>query len=166
MTMDAADIDLYAFDDQEALILGFDEVPLETVASNVTDESVYDALAPEESDPAYFAPVDPVLTTDGHDDVQVLNGWAPSSLSPEEQADRSVEGPQPGDEALADAVRRELREDAMTTALAVEVEVLDGMVLLRGQVTDLEDAEAAEAVASQVSGVREVRDELDVQAMD
>jgi hypothetical protein len=151
---------------EEALDPGFDEVPLETDPSNVTDESVYDDLPPEENDPAYFAPTDPVLTTDQHDDIQVLGGWAPSALSPEAQADRSAEGPQPGDEALADAVRRELQEDAMTTDLAIEVEVNDGIVHLRGHVTDLEDAEAAESVASEVPGVREVRDEIDVRSMD
>jgi hypothetical protein len=38
----------------------------------------------------------------------------------------------PGDEAIADAVRRELREDATTTSLEAEVLVHAGGVHLRG----------------------------------
>ena len=68
----------------------------------------------------------------------------------------------PGDEAIADAIRRELREDSSTTALEITVDVFRGVARLRGKVADLADAENAEAVASMVPGVREVREELKV----
>jgi osmotically-inducible protein OsmY len=139
---------------------------VDNVVDNVPerdDERVYDILDLDESDLAYFAAMDQVLSTDEHDDVQVRNGWA-SALWPTEEADRRAVGSQPGDQALADAVKRQLREDALTTTLAIEVEVVSGIVWLRGQVAALQDAEAAGAVASQVAGVREVLDELDVRA--
>lgn len=126
----------------------------------------FDDVPPYESDPAYFAPADPVLTTGARDDVVVLNGWAPPALSSEELADRGAEGAELGDDPLAEAVRRELLEDAMTTALRIRVQVVNGIVVLRGRVADLEDAEAAEEVVSQVAGVREVYDELDIAGMD
>ena len=68
----------------------------------------------------------------------------------------------PGDEAIADAIRRELREDALTTDLTIRVTVRDGVAHLRGSVPSLDDAESAEEVAGRVPGVREVIEELDV----
>ncbi|GAC1329644.1 MAG: hypothetical protein NVSMB2_28610 [Chloroflexota bacterium] len=67
-----------------------------------------------------------------------------------------------GDEALADAVRRELHQDASTTELRILVAVRNGVVHLRGQVPDLDDADNVEAVASRVPGIREVVEELEV----
>jgi osmotically-inducible protein OsmY len=77
------------------------------------------------------------------------------------KVDRSSDGTL-GDEGIADAVRRELREDASTTDLELEVEVVEGVVHLRGKVPLLEDAENAEAVAATVPGVIEVIEETDV----
>ena len=67
-----------------------------------------------------------------------------------------------GDEALADAVRRELAEDAATAELNIFVAVRNGVAHLRGQVADLDDADNAESVAARVPGIREVVEELDV----
>jgi osmotically-inducible protein OsmY len=77
------------------------------------------------------------------------------------EVDRSSDGTL-GDEGIADAVRRELREDASTTDLGLDVEVREGVVYLRGEVPLLEDAENAEAVAATVPGVIEVVDETEV----
>jgi len=65
-----------------------------------------------------------------------------------------------GDEALAEAVLRELHEDAMTTDLQLQVEARDNIVFLRGHVQHLEDADAAEEVAGRVPGVDQVVDDL------
>jgi osmotically-inducible protein OsmY len=67
-----------------------------------------------------------------------------------------------GDEALADAVRQELAEDAATADLVIHVAVRNGVVHLRGRVADLDDADNAESVAARVPGIREVVEELDV----
>ena len=112
-----------------------------------------------ESGEPFLAPVDPVLGLDPRGRPRVLGGFGLSSLDSVEVAPSAHE-PLLGDEAVADAVRRELHEDAATTALAIEVEVWDGVAHLRGVVAGPEDAEAAEAVAARVPGVVEVADDL------
>ncbi|MGZ3677725.1 MAG: BON domain-containing protein [Ktedonobacterales bacterium] len=138
--------------------------PLETNALNVANDSVYDADDSVEPDPTYFAPTDPVIDSTGDEqgNVEVLGGFEPTSMDDESVAP-SAEDNRPGDEALADAVRRELREDASTTDLQIHVHVVNGVAHLRGTVPTLEDAENAEAVASEVPGVLDVDEELDVQ---
>lgn len=71
-----------------------------------------------------------------------------------------------GDESIRDAVLRELREDAATTALAIDVGVTEGVVRLTGRVPDLDDAESAEDVATRVPGVVEVAEDLVVAALE
>lgn len=107
-----------------------------------------------------FPPTDPVVTTDPHGRTEVLGGFGEDALE-ETEVDRSSDG-RLGDEAIADAIRRELREDAATTDLPIQVFVRQGVAHLRGRVSGLEDADNAEAVASRVPGVRDVRDELTV----
>lgn len=143
---------------------GTNQVPLETDESDVVDPTVYDDIPQVEPDPAYFAPTDPVITEGREGEVEVLGGWEPTSEE-DDTVDASAEDNQPGDEALADAITRELREDASTTSLRLEVRVDRGVAHLRGRVPDLEDAENAEAVASRVPGVRDVVEELDVTSM-
>lgn len=140
---------------------GFTDLPLETNALDVADDSVPDLEEPVEPDPAYFAPTDPVVEPNERGDIEVVGGFTPTSDTSVE-VDLSVEDHQPGDEAIADAVRRELREDAETTDLPIRVVVVNGVVHLHGKVSSLEDAEAAEDVASRVPGVREVLEELEL----
>ncbi len=114
----------------------------------------------EESDTAYEPPIDPVITLDRNDNVQVLGGFSASSMESvevERSSDSTI-----GDEAIVEAVLRELREDAATTALEIDVTVVQGVVRLRGSVQDVVDAENAEEVASRVPGVVEVVEELKV----
>ena len=119
--------------------------------------------AEEEADDreTYFPPTDPVVTTDDHGDPEVLGGFSETSMDDAPVA-RSANDGQAGDEALADAVRRELREDALTTDLGVRVDVRDGVAILTGQVADLADADAAEEVAGRVAGIKEVMDRTEI----
>jgi len=109
-------------------------------------------------DAVYPPPIDPVLTTDEHGRAHVLGGFG----SGEEVTVEPSADSRPGDEALADAVRRELAEDAATTDLNIFVAVRNGVAHLRGQVADLDDADNAESVAARVPGIREVVEELEV----
>ncbi len=111
-----------------------------------------------------FAPTDPVIGINQHGRAQILGGFGSDSMASIE-VEPSAEGTQPGDEALVEAVERELKEDAATTSLNVEVFVRGGVVHLRGWVPGLEDADNAEAVAARVPGVVEVIDEIDVPAI-
>lgn len=110
---------------------------------------------------AYFAPTDPVVTTDAHGRLEVLGGFSATSMDSVE-VEPSAEDSRPGDEALADAIRRELREDALTTDLRISVAVRRGIAYLRGTVLGIDDVEDAEAVASRVPGLREVVERLAV----
>jgi hypothetical protein len=107
----------------------------------------------------YVPPVDPV-----GNNREIIGGFQSDSMEHVEVERSALDG-QLGDEAIADAVRRELREDASTTALEIRVDVENGIVRLRGTVADLDDVENAEAVASIVPGVVEVREELKVEGM-
>src|SRR5688500_1022628 len=116
----------------------------------------------EENEP-YFPPTDPPLRTDdGLEGVDVLGGFAATSL--EEPID-DVDHPlrlQTNDEEIADRVRYALRADAYTTDLNIEVEVEDGTVLLHGKVRSLDDIEQAEQVAGSVPGVEDVQEDLEI----
>jgi osmotically-inducible protein OsmY len=140
---------------------GLTSEPLETDAINVVDPDVVTDTEPVEPEPAYFPPTDPVLTVGEHGILEVAGGFEASSLD-DTAVERSAEDNQPGDEALADAIRRELREDALTTDLQVDVAVERGVAVLRGIVSDVEDTENAEEVASRIPGVLEVIDEMRV----
>src|SRR4051794_14845730 len=60
-------------------------------------------------DEVYVPPDDPVVTTDSRGQPAVLGGFGEDDSV---QVERSAMDGEPGDEALADAVRQELREDA------------------------------------------------------
>jgi osmotically-inducible protein OsmY len=119
---------------------------------------------PVESGEIYTPPIDPVLTTDAHGAARVLGGFALES-DDDVPVDPSAMDGAPGDEALADAIRRELAEDAATTDLEIFVAVRRGVAHLRGRVSDLDDADNAESVAARVPGVRDVVEELEVSGL-
>jgi BON domain len=109
----------------------------------------------------YTPPMDPVIATDAHGAAHILGGFEIDSAD-DVPVERSAMDAVPGDEALADAVRRELAEDSATADLNIVVAVRNGVAHLRGQVEDLDDADNAESVAARVPGIREVVEELDV----
>jgi osmotically-inducible protein OsmY len=119
-----------------------------------------------EGDEVWVPPTDPVTRVDETGRAYVVGGLQQSSMDSIE-VERSAFGGL-GDEAIAEAIRRELLEDAATTEFAkvIEVEVEQGVVTLRGRVPMLMDAESAEEVAARVPGVVEVREELDVADME
>lgn len=140
------------FTDQELLT--------DPIAAAGPSGSSEDAVA--DGDEVYVPPSDPVVKGDEHGELEVVGGFSPDSMDEVEVA-RSASDIYLGDEAIRDAVNRELREDALTTSLeGIRVHVVQGRVVLRGSVPSLEDAEAVEEVASRVPGVREVVEELEV----
>jgi len=97
-------------------------------------------------------------------DVSILGGFSPTSMDCQTVA-ISADG-QVGDEALADAVRLELREDAATTDLPITVHVRDRIVYLHGTVPDLVDSDNAAEVAARIQGVDDIIDLLTITAME
>ena len=63
---------------------------------------------------------------------------------------------------MSQAIRWDLREDALTTDLRIWVRVEEGVAFLCGTVPSLVDAENAEEVANRIPGVHEVIDHLEL----
>jgi osmotically-inducible protein OsmY len=130
-------------------------------ASNVQE-------AVEEAEP-YFPPTDPVVRpTDDEQELEITGGWQDTSMdevaedpeldSSEAPPTSSIEG-QRDDETVREDILRELRQDALTTDLSVDVEVIRGVAVLKGTVSSVDDAINAEEVARRVPGVKDVREE-------
>lgn len=66
------------------------------------------------------------------------------------------------DDAIYDMVRRRLANDPVVKGGALQIEVKDGTVTLRGDVELAKQKEKAEKVARKVSGVKQVINELRV----
>lgn len=120
----------------------------------VTEQERRDEELAEGADPVFPA-TDPVLSPAG----RVRGGFAHTSMDAL-GASPSTLDTRPGDEALADAVRRELREDAATADLRLHVEVRGRVAFLHGRVEGPEDVDNAAEVASRVRGVRQVVEHL------
>jgi osmotically-inducible protein OsmY len=125
--------------------------------------AIGDQLAAAEGDAAWVPPSDPVLGAGRRGEAGIIGGFSQDSLD-DVSVERSAEDRRPGDEALTEAIMRELREDAATTDLNIRVIVREGVAHLHGHVAGAEDADAAEEVAARVPGVVEVREELDIDA--
>ncbi|MHB1132110.1 MAG: BON domain-containing protein [Chloroflexota bacterium] len=123
-----------------------------------------DAMKSTSEAEPFFPPTDPVIAPAGAQDqgYEVVGGFASTASDDQPDGSNSVSGVARGDEEVADDIRRELLEDALTTDLDIRVEVRHGVVHLHGTVPNLIDAENAEAVAARVPGVVEVQEELTV----
>jgi len=109
-----------------------------------------------EGEEVYVPPIDPTRTREN----EVLGGYSTSAMD-QIDVEPSSDGTL-GESAIEEAVLRELREDAATNGLEIEVTVRRGIARLRGVVADVVDVENATEVASRVPGVVEVLDELEV----
>ncbi len=67
------------------------------------------------------------------------------------------------DDALYDAVRRRLADDADVKGGGIQVEVKDGNVTLSGKVSDERARQKAAKLAKKVKGVRSVNNQLTVE---
>ncbi len=124
-------------------------------AAALSDSASDGSESGEDGDIVYVPPIDPVGTNRA-----VIGGFQTSSMDSAE-VEQSSDGTF-GDEAIRDAVLRELLEDSATTGLTIEVTVREGVVRLSGHVDDLEDADSAQEVAARVPGVIDVLEDLDV----
>jgi len=107
----------------------------------------------------WFPPTDPVVEPAvTNQELRVIGGFEATAMDDETQ----TYGPERNDDEITRDVMRELREDAETYGLQIQVATVNGIVFLLGQVESLDDAESAEAVAARVPGVREVREQLTV----
>jgi osmotically-inducible protein OsmY len=151
---------------------GFEEVSLEAgdfERQRITDDPLapmgpsYEGLdnaQADEGDVVWVPPTDP--SGPQQDMISSLEMTSMDSV----EVNRSVSDGRLSDDAIGNAVARELAEDAATTDLDVRVTVHNGTVRLTGEVLTLDDAESAEEVAARVPGVKDVREEIDVPAIE
>lgn len=122
----------------------------------------------------YFPPVDPVVEparsgrgleivggfqSEATDDTEEVGGVAFDESVSVNNETRLIER---DDDEMREDVLRALQEDSETTSLVLDVDVLRGVVYLRGNVQSIDDAENAESVASRVPGVVRVEDRTNV----
>jgi hypothetical protein len=115
----------------------------------------------------YVPPTDPPVTVDHSGEPKVASGFASSALDDEPyDADHHSESVTPDDE-VSERVRDSIRADAATSeyADALDVETDGRVVILRGSVADMDDADNLVAVAERVAGVSEVVDELEISGL-
>ena len=139
--------------------------PIPSVGSDVTDNPM---VAVEEGVP-YVPPTDPVVRPAlNNDSLEVVGGFGTTAMDefPDDLQGTALGDAPPGDEDLEAQVLEALAADALTTDLLIQVTVRRGVVRLRGHVPTLDDAEAAEEVAGRVPGVREVIEELEIDALE
>lgn len=134
------------------------------------DPGTTDVIGVVQEEETFFAPTDPPTgRTLDNGGFEVLNGFADSAeddaTTPDPNEPESDTNRLPTEDELADIVRRELRDDSLTTDLPVHVTARGSVVTLRGTVDTLEDAENAEAVANRVPSVGEVREELKIRGV-
>ncbi len=143
-----------------------DEVSLEELRPDFQgDDGTNDPMEAAAEAIPYMAPTDPVVRpVDSPQELEIVGGFASTSMD-DPLGGMDVNALRRDDALLADVVR-ELREDATTIDLAIRVSVERGVVTLRGEVPNLDDAENAESVAGRVPGVVEVREELRVAGLE
>jgi hyperosmotically inducible protein len=64
------------------------------------------------------------------------------------------------DDFLTDTIRSKLASDTVVKGGAIEVEVHDGAVVLRGKVEEEKQKDKAEKIAKKVNGVKSVKNEI------
>ncbi len=146
----------------DVLDLGSDFLVESEEADFESDPGTTDVLDAVENGEVYFPPTDPVVRpANNMEGLVIQGGFADTALDDPEGS------PNPArikynDEDIADRVIAALRNDAYTTDLAIDVDVEDGVVYLRGRVSSLDDVEQAEEVAGRVDGVEDVEEELEI----
>lgn len=126
-----------------------------------------DAFTASDEGMTYVPPIDPpTVPSDSLEDAEIASGFGVSALDEPYDEDGGSTFLYADDQIKA-LVRSAIRADSMTSAYAdrIAIEVEEGVVTLRGEVTDLEDSDSLMAVAEYVEGVVEVVDELRVRAL-
>jgi hypothetical protein len=128
------------------------------------DPGTTDVIEVVENGETYFPPTDPPVrsTRSGFETVDVVGGFAGTSLEEPIDTEDAPARLQNNDDELAEQVRFALSSDSYTGDLNIEVDVEDGIVYLHGKVGSLEDVEQAEQVAGSVPGVVDVEEDLEI----
>lgn len=136
------------------------DVPLEELEADDATTDPYEAI---EEGRIYYPPEDPpTLPSDRLRDVDVAGGFSTSAHDAPLEEEDVPERFQDSDYDIAQRITEALRLHASTTGLNIRVQVVDGIVTLRGRVETLQDVALVEDIASEVEGVEEIREQLTV----
>lgn len=145
-----------------------DEARIESLTQlELQDGTTDDPNVAAEEGVAYIAPTDPpIVPSRSPEDAEVAAGMGSTARAEAYDADHHS-GLLSSEDEMTARVREALRADAATSAYAdeIEIETAGGIVLLRGEVDDVETTDDIAAVAQVVDGVTEVRDELEVRGL-
>jgi BON domain-containing protein len=132
-----------------------------------TGETIDPLLAAEEG-LTWIPPTDPVVVPDATspEGLRVATGFGTTALDEPYDADHHGDL-LPAEDEMTDRVREALRADAATSryADALKIDTEGGIATIRGTVDDILDSDDIIAVASEVTGIIEVRDHLNVRGV-
>ncbi len=127
-----------------------------------------DVMEAVEEGYTYVPPIDPPITINADDpeSIEVATGTDLSAREPN-FPESGLDTAHMNDDDMTALVRRALRDDSSTSFLAdhLHIATVNGTVIVRGQVDDLDDSDNIVAVISDVPGVEEVRDETVVRGL-
>jgi BON domain-containing protein len=154
---------------------GYLEAGVDPSGNNVEALAATELRAGETIDPllasqeglAWIPPTDPVvIPDDSPDGIRVAAGFGTTALDEPYDADHHGDL-LPAEDEMTDRVREALRADAATSryADALKIDTEGGIATIRGTVDDILDSDDIVAVASEVTGIVEVRDHLNVRGV-
>jgi hypothetical protein len=167
----ASPTDLYQGDTDANQIRGeggaesYDLLVERELRAGETDD-VMDAI---EEGLTYVPPIDPPTVTDPDDpeSIQVASGFSVSADDESDLDAREFDSAGVAEDDMRATVRRALRNDSLTSHLAdrLHITTVNGTVIVRGEVDDLEDTDNIVAVISDLPDVEAVRDETTVRGL-
>lgn len=165
----ASPTDLYQGDTDANQIRGegysesFDTLIERELRAGETDD-VMDAV---EEGLTYVPPIDPpVIPDQDPESVNIANGFAISADDASDLEGGLDTAHIAGDD-MVNVVKQALRNDSLTTHLVnrLQIATVNGTVVVRGEVDDLDDTDNIVAVISDLPGVEAVRDETIVRGL-
>jgi hypothetical protein len=153
-----------------------DDQPTETDEENLDLLTATELREGETSDPnvaaeeglTWVPPIDPPVVPDAEnlEDARVASGFGVDAQDEPYDADHRGQALDADDE-FESRIREALRADSSTTRYADSLVIGNrgGTVVVRGTVDDVDDTDNISAVISNVAGVDEVVDELDVEGV-
>ena len=136
--------------------------------SELREGETDDVMVAIEEGLSYVPPIDPPIVPDLDDPegIQVASGTR-IEADPRDEEDRDGDTEDTAEDDMSARVRRVIRNDASTSHLADRIVIVteNNVVVLRGEVDDLDDTDNLVAVVSDMPNVEAVRDETTVRGL-
>ena len=137
-------------------------------SSELREGETDDPMVAIEEGLSYVPPIDPPIVPDIDDpeSIQIASGTRIQS-DPQDEADEDDDTQASAEDDMSARVRRVIRSDASTSHLADRIRIVteNNIVVLRGEVDDLDDTDNLVAVVSEMPDDEAVRDETTVRGL-